>query len=271
MSQRSAADSIEASQVGSARRVVLLGASNLSQGIATVVQTAQNVQRQSVEVLAAAGFGRSYGMDSCVLGRTLPGIIQCGLWERLKQTQTPTAALITDIGNDILYGVEVPQIVEWVDTVVGRLQQTQARICLTLLPPVEPAGLSPTRFLFFRTMFFPGCRLTRDEVLSRAAQLQQRLQQLCADRGLRFKEQNRAWYGLDPIHIPRRHRRHAWREILLQWSKESAPEVPLARRSLSRWVHLQTRRPHQRTLFGRQQRAAQPAVKWRDGTTVSFY
>jgi hypothetical protein len=269
--KRQAVDSIEASEARSARRVVLLGASNLSQGIATVVQTAQNVQQQPVEVLAAAGFGRSYGMDSCVLGRTLPGIIHCGLWERLGQAQAPTAALITDIGNDILYGVEVPQIVEWVDTVVGRLQMTQAKICLTLLPPVEPAGLSPRRFFFFRTIFFPGCRLTRDEVLSRATLLHQRLQQLCADRGVRFKEQNRAWYGLDPIHIRHRDRRHAWREILLQWSDESTKEVPLARRSLSRWVHLQTRRPHRRTLFGWQQRAAQPSVTWRDGTTVSFY
>ncbi len=80
-----AADVINTNKAAAARRVVLLGASNLSQGIATVVQTAQNVQGQSVEVLAAAGFGRSYGMDSRVLGRTLPGIIHCGLWDRLNQ------------------------------------------------------------------------------------------------------------------------------------------------------------------------------------------
>lgn len=258
--------------VGSTRRVVLLGASNLSQGISTVVEIVQNIHRQPVAVLAAAGFGRSYGIDSCVLGRTLPGIIHCGLWQALsQQTETPTAALITDIGNDILYGVEVPQILDWVHTVVDRLRQAQARICLTLLPPIEPAALSQVRFRFFRTIFFPGCQLTRDEVLGRAGELHDRLHELCISWGVRMQAQRPAWYGLDPIHIRRQHRRHAWREILSGWSDEAVPQVPLARGSLSRWMYLQTRRPHRRTFFGIRQSAEQPSVKLRDGTTISFY
>jgi hypothetical protein len=258
--------------VGPTRRVVLLGASNLSQGISTVVETVQNIHRQPVAVLAAAGFGRSYGIDSCVVGRTLPGIIHCGLWRALsQQAQTPTAALITDIGNDILYGIEVRQILDWVHTVVDRLQHAQARICITLLPPIEPASLSQARFRFFRTIFFPGCQLTRDEVFRRARELHDRLHELCISWGVRMQAQHPAWYGLDPIHIRRQHRRHAWREIMSGWSDEAVPQVPLAHGSLSHWIYLQTRRPHRRTFFGIRQSAEQPSVKLRDGTTISFY
>ena len=63
-------------------RLVLLGASNLTRGISTVVETAQNIHPQPLEILAAAGLGRSYGLDSRVLGRKLPGIIHCELWEK---------------------------------------------------------------------------------------------------------------------------------------------------------------------------------------------
>ncbi len=92
-------------------RAVLLGASNLTRGISTVVETAQIVCQRPLEILAAAGLGRSYGIDSRVLGRTLPGIVHCGLWNTLSQKRPiPTYALITDIGNDILYSVEVSQI-----------------------------------------------------------------------------------------------------------------------------------------------------------------
>ena len=74
------------------RRVVLLGASNLTRGISTVVATAQRVWGQPLEVLAALGHGRSYGIESRVLGRRLPGILNSGLWEALDRSPaSPTA------------------------------------------------------------------------------------------------------------------------------------------------------------------------------------
>src|SRR5262249_31136095 len=117
------------------RRIVLLGASNLTRGISTVVETAQSILGQPLEVLTALGHGRSYGIDSRMLGRRLPGIIECGLWEALAGGPSrPTMALLTDVGNDILYDVDVPQIVAWVDCAIDRLQSAEAQISVTLLP-----------------------------------------------------------------------------------------------------------------------------------------
>src|SRR3990172_7889601 len=99
------------------RRVILLGASNLTRAISTVVETAWLGIGGPLEILAALGHGRSYGMNSSVLGRVLPGIVPCGLWPALALLpQAPTFALVTDIGNDLGYGVSAGQIMHWVET-----------------------------------------------------------------------------------------------------------------------------------------------------------
>ena len=162
------------------RRVVLLGASNLTRGISTVVETARKIWGQPLEIFAAVGHGRSYGMESSLLGRRLPGIVQCGLWDELgSRPSLPTAALVTDIGNDILYGVEVPEIVKWIETALDRLSATGVSICMTGLPLAGIAELSPGRFKFFSKLFFPNCRLTLDDARRRAGQLQEAASVAC--------------------------------------------------------------------------------------------
>ncbi|MCZ6542107.1 MAG: hypothetical protein O6768_00410, partial [Planctomycetota bacterium] len=99
------------SQLTSRPRVVLLGASNLTRGISRAVGIAQAILGTPLEVLIAMGHGRSYGQRSRVLGRSLPGIVDCGLWDALLHgSGRPTYALLTDIGNDVMYGASVPSI-----------------------------------------------------------------------------------------------------------------------------------------------------------------
>src|SRR5690242_2621175 len=77
-----------------ARRVVLLGASNLTRAIATVLETALGVWGGPLDVLAALGNGRSYGLRKAWLWRELPGIAGCGLWDAWeRRPPAPTAAL----------------------------------------------------------------------------------------------------------------------------------------------------------------------------------
>src|SRR5216684_5160352 len=116
-------------------RVVALGASNLTRGFQTVVSTARAAWGPGVEVLAALGQGRSYGAQSRLLVRTLPGILECGLWRDLEsRPQLPTRALVTDVGNDVLYGFSAEQILDWVAEALGRLCRLNADIVVTDLP-----------------------------------------------------------------------------------------------------------------------------------------
>ncbi len=120
---------------GLTRRVVLLGASNLTKGIGTVLETACRHWGRPLEAVGALGHGRSYGNASRVLGRQLPGILECGLWQVLGRSPgVPTAGLVTDIGNDLLYGQGVARIADWLEQCLDRLAAVHARTVVTLLP-----------------------------------------------------------------------------------------------------------------------------------------
>src|SRR5882724_9649210 len=98
------------------RRVILLGASNLTRSFPRVIETVRRTWREPIEIMVAMGHGRSYGQDSVVLGRKISGIFPCALWRDLQnRAPLPTTALITDIGNDFLYGVTPDRLFEWVE------------------------------------------------------------------------------------------------------------------------------------------------------------
>ncbi len=254
-----------------ARRVVLLGASNLTRGISTVLETACRIWGRPLEVFSAWGHGRSYGRDSTILGRQLPSILECGLWQELaRRPKRPTAGLVTDIGNDLLYEEPVEQIVLWVQECLDRLAALNARTVVTLLPVENLLTLSRARFHLMRTIFFPHSRIGLDEVGRRAHALNDAVRRLAAERGFGLASHRPAWYGFDPIHIKPRHRSLAWREILASWSGTSVMAEP-ARSSMARTLYLCSRTPERRRVLGFEQRGHQPAARLNDGTTVAVY
>ncbi len=205
-------------------RVVALGASNLTRGFQTVVSTARTTWGLDVQVLAALGQGRSYGAPSRFFGRVLPGILESGLWRELDRlAPAPTRALITDVGNDIFYGYSAARTLAWVEEAVGRLQRITPDIVLTDLPLVNIRRLSRARFLAFRSLLFPRCRLSLAQVAETGAQVNAGVAALAAARGLHLTHLQEHWYGVDPIHIRPSLWRLAWSEILGGGAKDLVP------------------------------------------------
>jgi hypothetical protein len=253
------------------RRVILLGASNLVLSFPTIVATARSTWDEPVEFMAAMGHGRSYGKDTSVFGRKIPGIFPCALWQDLQnRPPLPTAALVTDIGNDLLYGVAPDQLLEWVVRCIDRLQEANASVVVTQLPIENLDGLGEARFRFFRQILFPRNRFTLSELKSLARSVNDRLVELGESRKIPVIPVSSAWYGFDPIHLTRRARRVAWPLLLSSWR---AVEVPFAMPRLSLWTaaYLVTRSPLERSLLGFRQRAAQPSGRLADGSTISLY
>lgn len=253
------------------RRVVLLGASNLTRGLGTVVATAQRTWNVPLEILVAAGHGRCYATRSWVLGRSLSKIFSCGLWSELSQRPTlPTAALVTDVGNDLLSELSVMQIAERIERCLDLLSNASMRTVITRLPLENLRTLSERRYLFFRTLLFPVCRHPLTLIRDRAIELDAWLQRAATDRGIPLVEPRTEWYGFDPIHIKTRLIPRVWSEILALWSDSATPPAP-CRRSLVRELYLRTLLPERRQLFGIEQRRRQPAGRLSDGTTISLY
>lgn len=251
-------------------RVVLLGASNVTRSLGTAIAAANRLSDQPLEILAAFGHGRSYGLRMPLLFRELPGIVDCGIWDELARRRGPAAAILTDIGNDLLYDMQPAQIADWVRTCVDRLQAAGARVALTPLPLCSIHTISAARFRIMRHMLFPACRLDLATVTARAHELDHRLRNLAAERGLRIIEHRSEWYGFDPIHIRRRFWSEAWSELFGPWRQ---PAIAGERQgvSLRRWIYLRTLAPDRRWLFGREYRKPQPAGHMPDGTRLFFY
>lgn len=253
------------------RRVVLLGASNLTKGIGTVLETSTRLWGCPLEVFATLGHGRSYGRQSQVVAVQLPGIAECGLWRDLEASaKLPTAALVTDIGNDLLYEEPVARIAGWLAACLDRLAAIEATTIVTLLPVDNLRTLGSARFHLVRKIFFPSSRITLDEVTQRAWALNEDIRRLASERGFTTVEHCPTWYGFDPIHIRFMLRGRAWRDILAGWTNDGATLAPSGV-VLARTLFLRTRTPQQRRVLGFTQRGSSPSARFRDGTRVTFY
>lgn len=253
------------------RRVILLGASNVVRSLPTIVETIHQIWHEPVEIMAAMGHGRSYGHDSVLLGRKISGIFPCALWENLqKRPPLPTSALVTDIGNDLLYGVPVDRIVEWVTACLERLADVSERTVVTELPLDIVTNLSKVRYQLFRTLLFPRCQLSLGEIQTAAEVLNARLVELAHPPKISVIPASKSWYGFDPIHPKRHMQRRIWPALLAPW-RDTNELSEAARSSLWRVGYLRCLAPSERSVLGWRQRCEQPCGRLNEGTTISLY
>jgi hypothetical protein len=253
------------------RRVILLGASNLALSFPIAVQTARQTWGEPVEIMAAMGHGRSYGQESRVLARKISGIFPCALWQDLQnRPPLPAAALITDVGNDLVYGVPPEQLIDWVAGCADRLSEVGASVVITQLPMESLERLGEARFRFFRRLLFPRCTLTKSAIRAAAVVVNNELIALGRRRNIPVIPVSGAWYGFDPIHIKRRVRHRAWPELLAAWSA-SGDSQRESRASIWSSAYLACLAPHEHTIFGVRRRCRQPCARLSDGSTISLY
>jgi hypothetical protein len=248
-------------------RVVALGASNLTRGFMSVVSSARAAWGPEVQIFAALGHGRSYGASSRLGFRALPGILSSGLWRTLdSMPQIQTRALVTDIGNDILYGHSAEQILEWIEETLNRLQHLTGDITITDLPLASIRRLSPAKYLIFRSILFPASSLSQREVLDIAERIADGLSEMAINRGARLIHLDPAWYGFDPIHFRLHFWRLAWQEIL-----GIEPEPCRNESYLIEGFRLYFMPPERRWLFGLEQFTPQSGVALHSGGRVWLY
>jgi len=255
-------------------RVVVLGASNVSRGLARLVAVTE-ARAAGADLFVAAGHGRSYGANSRVWMRRLPSILRCGLWRALDRDdavesegmQQPLHALVTDVGNDLLYGFPVEQVAAWVGESVQRLAQRKARIAITRLPLASIAGVGRIRYRAMRTLFVPGCRLTLAELKAAAAELNEALMGIAAAYGAEVIDQPGAWYGLDAIHVRRRNLDTLWEQVGDAWGLAPAP----VRTSLLQWAAVGVQAAEVRSLAGVMRFRPQPVLRVPHNGTLSLY
>ena len=196
------------------RTLILIGASNVTFNLPDIWRGL--TVDQPTRLLVAAGHGRSYGIPNTVMGRTLPSLLECGLWKTLPELPAarPMSALITDVGNDLLYGANPETIAGWVSECADRLLELGCQPAVTMLPFESLRHLSRWRFHFFRRVLFPASRLSFEDALRFSEELNGRIEELASARNLATLQPQPEWYGLDPIHFRRGIRASAWTTYL---------------------------------------------------------
>lgn len=252
-------------------RVVLLGASNLRLGLHTLLREALPLFGGRVDICVAHGFGRSYGQPSSIPYRELPSILDCRLWEDLaRRPSLPTFALITDVGNDLIYGASPSQLMQWVEKCAARLRTLDANLVVTELPVASILGMTSLRYKFFRTIFFPPSQLTFDTALQLVQETNQGLTKFANEHSYTSINMPNEWYGFDPIHIRRRYRQQAWRQIVQSWFDGEL----LYKRGVfpgKNRMLIEMALPDQRKFLGISQQRKQPSITLADGSRISIY
>lgn len=250
-------------------RVILLGASNLTRCLTTAVGTTERLLGSPGELWLACGHGRSYGIESSVLARRLPGILPSGLWQRLEREPDPvrTYALLTDIGNDIVYDVPVAVIGDWLEEILVRLRAQHARITVTDLPLASLRRLRPWKYRLVRRLLFPSCRLSLVEALQRCDALSARLQELAERFGAALVPTEPDWYGFDAIHLRRSAAPSAWARFVSSWEQTPAALEP-GKTGLLSSLRLRSCRAEDWRLLGMRLGSSQPAARLARHTSV---
>lgn len=253
-------------------RVVLLGASNLAISFPSIVRWLAAGLPRPLSLFAAFGHGRSYCTWSRILFRSLPSIDRCGLWADLdcaaQESPGQTLALLTDVGNDLIYGSAPEVIARRVEECLSRLAAQDARIIMTRLPLASIERLSAFRFYATKSVFFPRAGGNWPTMLRSARQVDEALCQMASRFSAGLIDQPLEWYGFDPIHVRVTRRRKAWQTIFAGWP--AFQPLPSSKLSQLDAMRLRLAAPADRRLFGRNQKRPQP-VFTRGDVSIHLY
>ncbi|MEM8995743.1 MAG: hypothetical protein AAGF23_13235, partial [Acidobacteriota bacterium] len=214
----------------------------------------------------AAGRGRAYARASVLVCRGLPSIRDCGLWRELEPCDGGGLyALLTDLGNDLVYGASVDETLDAVADVAGRLRAGGARLAISALP-LDSLDRFPAAWLdAVRRSFFPGSTLGAEVLLGRAHRLDGVVRRLGDELGATVVDQDGDWYGLDPIHHRYPRQSDAFDALTAPWGGEARrPTWALRRRILGAW-------PERSDLFGRSLHRRQPCARLPGGGELHLY
>ena len=273
-------------------RVAILGASNVWLALPDIVQYLQARLGQRAhpldaccDLFVAQGPGRSYGVDAGVGGVRWPGLVECGLYDGIREqivSESASAetgpdsrglwALLTDAGNDIPYRTGIDNLLRWIETCARRLDSLGARLAITGLPIESVRRLSPWRFDWIRRALFPFRPLSKESAVAEMLEVEAAIEACCRAVDGLFLPLEADWFGVDPIHLRRSLRRRVWQtwldrllgiEDLSGTPREDPPHASPGRDDLPPVSSLRLRRlrPQHDRLFGRPRFRARPTLE----------
>ena len=195
---------------------VLLGASNLARGYSALIRhIPRNIS--SSEFLNALGPGRGYCARGGLLNFTYSPIGECGVMKSAKvyaERGFRMAVLLTDIGNDIMYGVPESTLIESLDTLIEKSLKMNAEVFMTSIHVDVSKDMGKTSFKLLKSIFYPNSPVTFDQADSAVKKLNHYLvEKSLQNERVHLVNGLGAFCGLDKIHYGLFKSHLAWSRI----------------------------------------------------------
>ena len=231
---------------GSPVLLVLLGASNLSRGVFAFTRHLKVcLNPHPVEVLIASGPGRGYVVSGGLLNINYPPICSSDLFEvaqKKSESGYQVVALITDIGNDIMYDVSAEKLTETIQQIFSRLRAMNAEIFYTTLPVAFEKKVHPAWFYILRSLLLPFSRVSYDQATTGIISVNQFLKNSDSAHCHLISDMDR-FFGFDEIHYGWFRAHHAWSYVVSFMMNvlgvKVAKKITLTRIFRSYWVEMQ--------------------------------
>ena len=228
--------SVAPSHKGSPVLLILLGASNLSRGCFAFSRHMKAcLHPRPVEVLIASGPGRGYCAVGGLLNANYPPIHSSDIFEvaqKKVESGYQVVALVTDIGNDIMYSVPAEGLIEAIHQIFTRLQSMNAEIFYTTLPVAFEKKVHPIWFYILRSLLLPFSRVSYDKATAGIIAVNQFLGKSDSQHCHLISDMDR-FLGFDEIHYGWLRAHHAWshvaKVILKTLKVEVAEEITLSK------------------------------------------
>ena len=195
---------------------LLLGASNLARGYSMLTQHLSQC-REKTEFLNALGPGRGFCSRGGMFNFTYSPILTSRVIESAEKKSKHafhTAVLITDIGNDLMYGVSAKTLITSLDSIIDRMLGWNANIFLTSIHVNLKKDVAPTTFLLLRFLFYPGSKITFEEAGLYVTKVNRYLEEKSRiNERVHLITGMETFVGLDKIHFSLLKAHSAWSKV----------------------------------------------------------
>ncbi len=201
---------------------ILLGASNLARAQFGLNHHFEKSFPNLISTSIASGPGRAYCVSGGIFGLNYPPlktseIINAGREKSSNYRQT--ISLISDIGNDIMYGVPVQKLIQDLEKSILNLSEFCSHVFTIPIPCKKIETLSDWQINALKKILFPKCELSPEKIISSIQTVNQFLSELNTPKFTLLKTMDdcigwdRAHYGISKMHI-------AWTKIIDQIAQE---------------------------------------------------
>jgi len=196
---------------------IFLGASNLARSFYGLKRCIRRcIFPRPASFVHAMGPGRGYVSRGGILNAIYSPILNCGILEAVRNKKIKdqsVVALITDIGNDIMYGVSSEKIINGLQYLLNSLGEFKTNIFITLIPVDLENDISELHFHIIRQIYFPKSPVKYSQASNNIKAINKFILQ-SSNKKITVINDMKQFCGIDKIHYSILKSQSAWSHVV---------------------------------------------------------